>query len=284
MAEKPPFGYNKRDKPLPHHFVYQWGLDLTAATKDSFLATYMRTSKNSSDPATIEVNNRNTNFVVDIGPLICEESIVQKMTIAKTTTMTKLARVTDNLHAITVMNGMMKGVFADTWSPADELTTTKIEDIVEVTDEATNMDVVPKHTGTDLSDEGDQPLSNVTATEVFGDYNLTTNANLEGVDFNLKTYRDALRYYTIAGKLRTVMPFLKRRILTYRMPSFTSFQTKFIPKQFRFGRRDLFIGELFHQPLFNTADQISNTFVSPTAGGHVDYTSEIWVFQMETNE
>lgn len=279
--ERPPRGYDRHDFPLPHYFTYEFGLDSTTETKNATIATYLRTSKISVDPTTIEVNPRHTDFAVDTGPLICEESIVDRITIKKSVAMS--AAFIAQVPAVTTRELMIKGCFEDTWSPTDEKTTTSIEDIVEVTNESTtNMDVTPKFSGTDLFSEENQPLSTITGAESVAHYNLTTDAKLESVAWNAKTYFDAKRYYTNGAKLNTVAPNLITNVLNAKRKNYmTSLQTKFVPPQCRFGRRDLFLGSLFDVPLFSDPDQVINSFVAAVTEAHVIY--EIIVMFNEWN-
>ncbi len=265
MAERPPKGYDKRDKPLPHLFKYEFGLNLALETQNSVITTYMRTTKASNDPTTIEVNPRNAAFAVDAGAVICEESIVQRMSIMKTYYMSELTRVTDNIHALKMQNMMIKGVFEDSWTPADEKTGTKIEDIIEVTHDTTNMDVVPKVSTVDVPNSDDHPLSSVTISEVFGDYNLTGNRKIESVAFDVDTYFNCKKYYTNGGKLNQVAPSLNTFMLTERKGFVTQGGTKFIPRHMQFGRRDLLFAELHHLPMYNTTEQITDSFTAPTS-------------------
>ncbi len=274
MAERPPFGYNKRDKPLPHKFGYKFTLNLLTDTVRSTVATYMRTSKATNDPSTIEVNPRNSAFAVDTGALICEDSIVQKMSIVKNYFMTENARETENFTAIKFFNSMIMGVFEDSWTPKDEKTSLEVEDVLELTRDATNMDVTPKYNGTNLTGLASTqlvPLSTVTKTEVFGDVNLTVDAMMEGVDFDLDTYFNK-RFFTNGGKISAASPRMNNTILRESNGGvFTSSETKFLPKRMRFGRRDLFMGELFHLPKHLDFAQVIDHSQVPANAGTVGF-------------
>lgn len=229
----------------------------------------MRTSKATNDPSTIEVNPRNATFAVDTGALICEDSIVQKMQIVKHYFMTEGALITENYQAIKIFHTNIMGVFEDSWTPKDEKTSLEVEDVLEVTRDATNMDVTPKFNGTDLTSSSPQPMSTVTKTEVFGDINLGGNTNMEGVEFDLDTYFNK-RYYTNGGKISSASPRMDSTILKKSQGGYRgSSQTKFLPKHMRFGRRDLFFGELYHLPKYNLAEQILDPVQVPANVGHV---------------
>ncbi len=270
MAERPPKGYNRRDKPLPHLFEYNVGLRINSSGLQSFISSYIRTHKDTNDPTTIEVNSRNANFLVDTGSLICEDSIVQKMHIVKTYTMGLLMLDTDKIRHVKVFHSMYGGVFSDSWSPEDEKTSLAVEDILELTDdEATNMDVTPKFAGANFVSYTNHPVSNVTKTEVFGDLNLSVNLVPEGVAFDLDTYFNSKRFYTNGGKVQAASPFIGATTLTHQKPFYTTSYTKFIKQHLRFGRRDLYIGELHHLPQYDASAQITDPFDAPSASSQV---------------
>ncbi len=259
MAERPPFGYNKRDKPLPHLFAHIFGLNMLTDTVRSTVSTFLRTSKATNDPSTIEVNPRNAAFAVDTGALICEDSIVQKMSIVKSYSLSEGARETENFLAVKLFHTNIMGVFEDSWTPKDEKTNLEVEDILELTRDATNMDVTPKFNSTSLTGAvvGAHPLSNVTKTEVFGDLNLSGDATMEGVEFDLDTYFDSKRFMTNGGKVNAASPRMGSTILNVANGGYsTSGGVKFLPKHMRFGRRDLFFGEIHHLPKQNNVAQI----------------------------
>ncbi len=260
MPERPPPGYNTRDKPLPHLFKYDYTLNIFNDTNNSTILTYMRSSKATNDPSTIEVNPRNAAFAVDTGALICEDSIVQTISIRKNFAITEAARVTENIRAIKMNTMKIMGVFEDSWTPKDEKTNLEVEDILEVTRDATNMDVTPKFTTTNLQYSDDHPVSTVTKTEVFGDLNLTTDLSMEGVAFDTDTYFNK-KYYTNGGKVTSIAPSMKTFTLAMPRAYHTTFERKFLPKHMRFGRRDLYFGELIHSPTYTSSEQLTDSFV-----------------------
>jgi len=270
MPERPPRGYDRRDKPLPHYFVYEFGLDSAGSTRNATMATYLRTSKISNDPSTIEVNPRNAAFAVDTGALICEESIVQKMTINKTIAMS--AAFAAQVPAVTIQNLVIAGCFEDSWSPADERSGATVESIIEVTDEpTTNMDVTPKWTATALAKEEDQPFSTITGTENFTEYNMSSST-MKSVAWNTKAYFDARKFYTNGNKMASVAPILKTRILNSKKQTYIRESgQKFVPKQCQFGRRDNYFGEMFHVPFFSDPEQIIDSFTTPSSAANVIY-------------
>lgn len=217
----------------------------------------MRTTNASNDPTTIEVNPKNSAFAVDTGAVICEDSIVQKISLVKSAMLNETSRETEKILAIKYYHTNIMGVFEDSWTPKDEKTNLEVEDILEVTRIAAQMDVIPKFNATNLSGTSTQPFSTVTMTEVFGDYTLSGNADSEGVTFDLDTYFNSKKFFTNGGKVTAASPRMDSTIISQKNGGFiTSSQTKFLPQRMRFGRRDLFFGELYHLPIFTEASQI----------------------------
>ncbi len=267
--ERPPAGYDRNDFPLPHYFTYNF--PLTAFTDFATQLIYMRTTKDSLQPETIEVNPRNTNYVVDTGSVICEESIVQQITIKKVYIMTEGAIETDKLSAIKVSSLKIMGVFKEAWNPIDELTSKEVEDVVETTYENTKMDVTPKFTGTALSSTLLYPVSTITMAEGFADINLTTDLTYEKVNFSQDDYFNSKKYYTNGGAVNVVAPVMENQILNRNRRHYTSYQNKFLPKKMRFGRRALFFGEIFQLLRYTDVNQVMETLAAPTNITHVEF-------------
>ena len=251
VNERVPRGYNRRDKPLPHEMHYRFQLDLATAAKRATMLTMMRTTKGSNDPATIEVNPRNSNFAVDAGSVICYDSIVQKLTMSLDFTLSEHAIDTDGIKALGLYYFTIAGAWEDSWTPADEgVTTNTIADLLEITSEATtNDDVTPTFNGNDLSATSTHPLSTVTMSEAFGDLNLSGANNIEGITFDQDQIYDAKQYYTNGGKLNTLMGHIHKVVLTENRPHKHVMISKFVPRKVRYGNPHLYFGTCLLQVL-----------------------------------
>lgn len=279
VSEKPPRGYDKMDKPLPHEFYYEVNFDATVAGNTGFIATYIRTTKNSVDPATIEVNPRNTNFAKDEGPVICYDSIVAKINLHYMWSLPKHFLETDKITALSFQRYPIQGVWEDAWTPADEKSTLTIAQLVNVLSDTTNEDVIPEFNGTNLQGVGNHPLSTITAAEAFGDYSLTTDAVMEGVSmFNPQPLRDAFQYYTNGGKLKTIIGKITNHDLSRQKPNARFNVTKFIRPQFRNGNPHLFVGEAVQVPQPTSQQQYFSSGEDST-GDHLR-----WAVHVRYNE
>ncbi len=221
----------------------------------------MRTSKASADPSTIVVNPRNSGYGVEASPMICYDSIVQKMSGFTQFALSKHALETDKVVAV---NFFIIPVFAsweDSYTPADELSGDTIATILKLTSDTTNEDVTPTFNGTDLpTGSAVHPLSNIVdADEAFGDYNLTTNSQHEGVQFDMDKFWDAMQFYTNGGKLKTLIGNVRKYTLTRHKPYMTLPRNNFTPKQARNGVPHLYLGDLINIPIGTTVQQLFET-------------------------
>lgn len=271
MAERPPRGYKRTDKPLPHEFVYSFNLNVVDETQNKNMCTFLRTSSISVDPATIKVNPRANSFAVDKGPLICDDSMVDKITISTSHYFSEHAMEVDRLQALALYNWNIHGAFADSWTPADVSTSTNtIAELLHVTSTAAQTDVVPETSGANLS-AGNQPLSNITGPEVFGTYDLTTNAIQENTHTDsgmLDEIYDAKQYYTNGAFMNTKMGHINRIILGRNKSHMQTYERMFTPRDVKFGNPHMFFARQYFLPAAEDFAQILPTAISVTTGTH----------------
>ncbi len=244
--ERPPRGYDRDDFSLPHRFTYSFGLDFGDELKNSTMVTYLRTSKDSVNPESIEVNPKNANFAVDGGAVVCYDSIVNQIMINQKTVFTKQAHVTDQIPKIAITTMKIIGSREDSWTPADELTSLDIATILHLTDDATKEDVTPTFSATNLGNAGNQPLSTVTMPEAFGDYNLTGDAVLESVAFSTNEVFKAEHYYTNGGKLKSLHRPFQNFTLSQNKRYHNKYEKRFVPSRIRRAVESLIFSEIFH--------------------------------------
>ncbi len=266
---RPPRGYDSNDKPLPHKFSYKFGLTVHASNKAKTMVTYLRTSKDSVDPATIEVHRKNASFAEDTGPCICYDSMIPQIQIIKNYQFDFGGMETAKLPSVLMRDMKIFGHHADCWTPADPLSGSTIATTFEVTSDTTKEDVVPTPTGTDLNDVGTQPLSTVTMAEAYTDYNLTTDADLEAVNQIIGPLRTVERYKTIANKAKSIRGRINSHRFSRQRPHYSSYELRASPKQVRFADEHLFYGEFIEAPDKANADQILNPAITTTDISHL---------------
>lgn len=266
MAERPPPGYRRFDKPLPHEFEYDFGLNFLNESRNSTSCTYLRNKNNAFAPDTIEVNPKHASFAVDTGPLICSDSLVQFMSIKTDYMLGNTAQGVDTNKSAGYLLRMFKifGCWEDSWTPLDQTSGDTISVILKVTSDTTNEDVVATPNGTDLSNESGQPLSTVTATETFAHYGLAVDAKMEGVDLDFDKLFQAKRYYTNGGKLNTLMGNVRTIVLNKNRTHIRTFEKRRVPRACQRGQPHLFFGEHINMPIYTDIDSLSDGVIAPT--------------------
>ncbi len=228
MPSRPPRGYRDNEHPLYHNFRYTFSMGMESFTKDSTICTIFRTSEAATAPETIFVNPAHPAFVQDAGPLIHNGSIVPRISVQFVVSISKVAIATDAVRYMIVKYAPIYTAFLESLTAEDAKTGDAVEDIVGLQHETTNKDTYPLFETADLPNAGNQPLSTVPATEVFGDYGLTTDAKLQNVTFGEELYYDAKQYYSNSGMLRKVMPgwrtmyLNQNKIFKYNSNNFTN--------------------------------------------------------------
>jgi len=275
LVERPPPGYERNDKPLPHEFIYYNDFDFSDGNKNKLFMSYIRTSSASFDPATIEVNPKNALFGVDPGPCICYDSIVAKISILHEFVFTKHAHITDQIPNIKIFMMKTFGAFKDSWTATDDVSGADTASILGVIDDDTFEDIIPAANGTKLLNAGNQPFSTKTMTEAIATYNLTTTAVLESNNFNHGQFYDVNHYGTNSQKLQTLNSGLKQTNLNANKKFYRSFEKRFVPKHTQFGHPYLFFGENVIVPKY-THEQVTHSQGHvPTAGGHIAHRTHV---------
>lgn len=282
MSERPPPGYDVNDEPLPHQFSYNFKLGCVNETSNKLQLVFLRTSNLSIQNKLIHVNHRHADFAKDTGPLVQDESIINRIRIRTTIMATEQMLSIDRLPAMAYYWYNIHGAFEDSWTPADKLTTTTIAQLLHVTSDTTNEDVVPETSGANLG-AVDHPVSTVTGTEVFGTYDLSTTLTPENTtdDANiLQELYDAKSYYTNGGKLNSLMGHINRKILTPNRTIFTMYEDRFVPRQCRHGNPHMYFGRQYLVPAIGDIAQVlpSSTLTSETQhlGGIVTVNFNEW--------
>lgn len=277
-AESPPPGYNRRDKPLAHEFHYKYNLT-TTANLNSTMETFFRSSADTLDPKIIEVNPRNAAFAVDKGTQTCPDSIIRFITIDTSIMMHYVnAFVTDKMSEVIIYWQNIHGQWEDSWTPADESTTTQdIKTILALTSDTTKDEVFPNFSATNLTTEQDHPLSTVTAVEVFSDLALAADASMESVPVDIDEYFDALHHYTNGGKLKTLTgPFHKVKLSATKFSHFSMRETRMVPKNVQFQNPHTFFGRRYLLPLLTSSyNPNSDDLTMTDAGGHVTISTKV---------
>ncbi len=265
--KRAPRGYYQQQFPLPHYFEYPITLQCEDATKDTYIATILRSSEVIATPENVEVNPHNATFAEDAGCLIHNGSIVPRISISFSATMTKVAIETDKLRHINFKWMPIYMSFLSSLEAEDNRTAVQIEDILELEHNVDNKDTHPNFVSI-ASSQGNQPLSTVAVAEAFGDYGLTASAELEPVAFDESLFWDAKNHYSNKGMLNKVTGPMKTVTLGRDKPYFYS-SNNFSHPNIKRGNPYTYCAILFHMPQANEIGQLFDSSET-TVIDHVD--------------
>jgi len=279
----PPAGFKSELYPLRHTLKFGFGLGLKAATYNSAMMILIHSS-NEMDVAadTIQVNPHNTAYETDAGPLVRQMSIIDKLRLSIRFNMTQNCNDTahtSGLSGAEVFTGDGINHLRFFWRPvffsfpekldaADDDTGTTVAAILGLTKDATFEDVVPITTGklpATGPSELAMPVSTVNAVQVFGDFNMTTNTEMEDYVFDETLFQEAIRRYTNKGALKACVGRTRHVNLTKARPFKNFFIDKFVPRSIRRIQPYSFFGI---QVYLATTLEIDSSYssIDPTTG------------------
>ncbi len=259
----PPRGFKAELYPLRHRLRYAFGLSCVTGTLNTALATIvMHTTDIDVVADQIVVNPHNTGFVEETGPICQKMSILDRMRISINFNLTENAHekretasgvfTGDGIQSLHFLWRPIFFSFPEKLQATDDDTGTSVETILALTSDDTNEDVVPLTT-VDLpatgSSELPQPISNINAVQVFGDYNQTTNLNLEEHVWDEDLFQQALRHFTNKGALKACVGRTRHVTLTKNKPYMNFYMDKFLPRAIRRIVDRTYLGIQVHVPL-----------------------------------
>ncbi len=274
---RPPKGFENEKYPLRHRIISAFGLNMGNENSNSAFIPLVMSSKDmaSDDPETIKVNPHNTAFVQDAGPLVRQMSIIDRMTISLKFTMTGFCRQLAETAAgvftgddVNVLNFLWRPIFnvyPEKMDAADDDTGDTVAAILSMTKDATNEDITALTTNklvTNGPSDVALPMSTVNDIQVFGDYNMTTNTNMEDHVWDEDLLQEALRRYTNKGALRSCLGRTRHVTLTRQRPFKNFYINKFVPNAIRRVQPYGFFGIQVHLPLDT---HVSQHFLSADA-------------------
>lgn len=242
-----PRGYYQQESPLIHNFKMQFALNGALETKNSTIIPLFRASEVLTTPEVIEVNTTNASFAEETGVTIHNGAIVPRISINMRMALQPGAIETDKLRVLRMNWCPIYTAFLNTLEADDIRTGVQIEDIMELQHETTNKDVYPLYSGVDITGST-VPMNTVSATEVFGDWGLTTDTKLESVAFDDEALFDALQYGNNKGMLRKVMG-QWHGVDVKRDSMYKYYNNNFTNPNVKRGNPYTFCGILFHLPL-----------------------------------
>jgi len=257
----PPRGLKNEIYPLQHKFFYSFGLSIITSTMNSAMCSLVRHNKTpTNQPAEIAVNPHNTFYVEETGPAVQKMSIIDKMKLSINFNLTENAtnRAIDAIDHIYLLWRPIFFSFPEKLDATDDDTSTDVKTILQLTKDATNLDVVPI-TSNNLpvlgSSELSQPVSTINLAEDFNTYNMTIDTLMEDVAWDENLFVDASRRYTNKGALQACVGRTRHVHLTKGRPTAKFFFDKFVPRSIRRVQPYSFMAILVHVPLISDIQQ-----------------------------
>ncbi len=271
MAKFPPRGYKQKEFPLPHDIDSFFTLNVGVSTKAATIIPLLETSEQVISAESIEVHPYNLSFSEENSHMIHFESVVDRMMLKFTISLTKASIETDGVRSLLVKYMPIYMAFVDDYDAMDDKTDTDIEALIEMQHAENKKDGYPLYNGTDIS-TGGIPMSNVNfPTQGFADMGLTTDTKIEAVGFNEQEFFDAMSYYSNKGKLKKVVGQLKSVIVTRDRP-FRYYSNNYTNGTVKRGNPYTFCGMLFYVPQAGTIGQhLQAADVTTSTGVYVEY-------------
>ncbi len=273
---RPPRNYSQEEFPLYHELDYRFTLDGNDEAKNSALLSLARYTEGANAPDAIEVNPNHASYAEETGAICQPGSIIPRMTFQMDGLMNEALLETDKVKQIRFYWCPVYIAFLDSLTAIDNrVASTEIEDILELTHDATTHSTWPLFSGTDLASTaasgfGAQPLSTVNKTEAYTNLSLTTDAKLESVSFDSDTLFDCLQFYSNAGMMRKVMGSWRSEILngsTSRM--FHYYSNNYTHPAIKRMNEYTYCGVLVHLPVQHTVQQLPTPDI--TAGSGLEF-------------
>lgn len=200
--------------PRPHqvNLAYAHGLE-TGVNNEATIIPIARYDEGLGSPSSYSANPQNASFAKYDGSNCYPESKVDSINVELNFALTKGALETDKLPAIRCAYMVIATSFLDDLEATDELTTSQVEDLLELQHNTTDRWTAPLFNGVDMPAFAGT-LQNLGA----GEDGLTTDQKLEGVTFSPNAYYQALQFYTNAPKIRKTQFGLKWFTLTRNHP------------------------------------------------------------------
>ncbi len=270
----PPRGFKTEVYPLRHRLVYGLGLSMVTTTQNSAFLTLVRSTQDPAviKPDLINVNPHNTFYQKETGAIVQKMSIIDKLTLSLKFNMTGNCYLAQHISGTSTNEVFSGGDRINhlhfTWRPiffsfrekldaADDDTGTTVATILGLTADDTNKDVVPLTTN-NLSVAGNsdlpQPVSTVNDTEIFSDYNMTTDVLMEDHPWDESLFQEAIMRFTNKGALKACVGRTRHVHLTHDRPFKNFYIDKFVPRSIRRVMDFTFMGIQINLPTDSDVD------------------------------
>ncbi len=140
-----------KNYPRPHAFTAVWGYGLeSAAANRATIWPVTMYDEAMGDPKLLQAHPEHASFVVAQEPNCYPESLIDSIITSFTVSLTKAALETDKIHALRFATMPIFTTFDDL-TAIDELTSTEIQDVLEMQSESTDRQAFPLFNTVDMA-------------------------------------------------------------------------------------------------------------------------------------
>ncbi len=200
--------------PRPHNFDHSWyhGLE-TAVSNVTTIYPLVMQDEGLGAPSSYAAHPENAAFVEAAETNCYTDSKIDNILARIEFSLAKGAVATDKLNAIKIAYMPIFMSFLEDYTAIDDLSSSEIQDILELTTESTDKQGYPLYNDVKMVEK--YANSALMPTKSPG---LTTTQVLEGVAFSHGSYYDMLHYMTNSGKLKVTQGGMKWLTLTPNRP------------------------------------------------------------------
>lgn len=200
--------------PRPHDFQLNFGMGLEAAVNnETTIVPIIQYDEELGVINSYKSNPQNSSFAEYAGSSCYPQSRINKVYAQFDFNMSKEALETDKVHVTKFATMEIYDSFKNAELAVDEVSTLNLNDILELQNDATDRYTYPLFNGVDMK-TSKTSSNNLPANEE----GLTTDAQIEGVTFQIGKYYDCLSHYTNRKKLSAITSGLKWHTLTKTNP------------------------------------------------------------------
>ncbi len=235
--------------PREHDFNMSFYLQAEDETKNSTILPIVMQDEGLGAPSALSTNPENAAYTGMPDANCFVDSEINKTFTELTFMLTKGAIETDKIHALNIAFMPIGLAFPEVYDITDEVTTTTIKGVLELTKESTDRQGFPLYTTVKLAEK-----FSGSATKSAQSPGLTTTQVIESVAFDHEIFYDAIHYLKTAEKLKSVVGGLNWVTLTKNKPF-----RKILIKQRSASKRMnpyTFHGVLIHLPIGDSHIQL----------------------------
>ncbi len=198
--------------PLPHNLRHAWTYELDNNVIDSTIYPFLIQDEGLGAPSGKNTHPEHGSFAESSSPNCFVKSRIDNVLATIKLSLTSKA-LDDNIPSIQAAVMPFALAFKESYDATDEKSTETIKSILRMQYETTDRQAYPIWSGTKMATKFTN--SGLLHADVPG---LTTNQQIESVIHDINKFYDAIHYYTIANKMKSLVGGMKWLTLTQNRP------------------------------------------------------------------